>query len=134
MLWSAAGSVGFATTFWFAQEAARLGGEWPAILLPRFIALALIGGGALMARAPLTQLGGSGRTLVLMGVLDAFAIGLVTAAASLPNPEYAAISASLFGVLTILLAWRVLKERVAPLQWSGIVTVFVGIAVLSSQG
>ncbi len=134
MLWSAAGSVGFATTFWFAQEAARLGGEWPAILLPRLIALALIGGGALMARAPLTQLGGSGRTLAMMGVLDAFAIGLVTAAASLPNPEYAAISASLFGVLTILLAWRVLKERVAPLQWSGIVTVFVGIAVLSSQG
>ncbi|MEY5038237.1 MAG: hypothetical protein RL472_1343, partial [Pseudomonadota bacterium] len=34
----------------------------------------------------------------------------------------------------ILLAWRVLKERVAPLQWSGIVTVFVGIAVLSFQG
>lgn len=134
MLWSAAGSVGFATTFWFAQEAARLGGEWPAILLPRLIALGLIGGGALMARAPLTQLGGSGRTLAMMGVLDAFAIGLVTAAASLPNPEYAAISASLFGVLTILLAWRVLKERVAPLQWSGIVTVFVGIAVLSSQG
>jgi drug/metabolite transporter (DMT)-like permease len=79
-------------------------------------------------------LGGSGRTLAFMGVLDAFAIGLVTASASLPNPEYAAISSSLFGVLTILLAWRILKERVAPLQWLGIATVFTGIAVLSAQG
>lgn len=134
MLWSAAGSVGFATTFWFAQEAARLGGEWSAILLPRLIALGLIGGIALVVRAPLAQLGGSGRTLVMMGVLDAVAIGVVTAAASLPNPEYAAISASLFGVLTILLAWRVLKERVVPLQWAGIVMVFIGIGVLSGQG
>ncbi len=134
MLWSAAGSVGFATTFWFAQEAARLGGEWPAIVLPRLIALGMIGGLALATRSRLGQLGGSGRTLVLMGVLDASAIGLVTASARLPNPEYAAISSSLFGVLTILLAWRILKERVVARQWMGIVTVFVGIAVLSAQG
>ncbi len=134
MLWSAAGSVGFATTFWFAQEAARLGGEWPAIVLPRLIALGMIGGLALVSRSRLDQLGGSGGTLVLMGVLDASAIGLVTASARLPNPEYAAISSSLFGVLTILLAWRILKERVVPRQWVGIVTVFVGIAVLSAQG
>ena len=134
MLWSAAGTVGFATTFWFAQESARLGGEWPAILLPRLVALVLVAGLAVMNRSPVGQLGGSGRWLVMMGVLDAFAIGLVTASASLPNPEYAAISSSLFGVLTILLAWRILKERVAPMQWAGIVTVFVGIAVLSSQG
>lgn len=134
MLWSAAGSVGFATTFWFAQEAARLGGEWPAIVLPRLIALGMIGGLALVSRSRLDQLGGSGGTLVLMGVLDASAIGLVTASARLPNPEYAAISSSLFGVLTILLAWRILKERVVPRQWAGIVTVFVGIAVLSAQG
>lgn len=134
MLWSAAGTVGFATTFWFAQEAARLGGEWPAILLPRLVAMVLVGGLILANRSPVGQLRGSGRLLMMMGVLDAFAIGLVTASASLPNPEYAAISSSLFGVLTILLAWRILKERVAPMQWAGIVTVFVGIAVLSSQG
>lgn len=134
LLWSLAGTVGFASTFWLAQEAARLGGELPATLVPRVIALGLIGLLALTTRAPVTQLGGSGRTLVLMGVLDAIAIGLVTASASLPDPEYAAISSSLFGVLTILLAWRALKEKVAPLQWLGIATVFGGIAALSAQG
>lgn len=134
MIWSFVGTVGFATTFWLAQEAARLGGELPATLVPRLVALGLIALLALGTRAPLRALGGAGRTLVFMGVLDALAIGLVTASAKLPNPEYAAISSSLFGVLTILLAWRLLKERVAPLQWVGIVTVFVGIAVLSAQG
>ena len=89
---------------------------------------------ALIFRAPVRALGGAGPTLVMMGVLDAGAIGLVTASASLPNPEYAAISSSLFGVLTILLAWKILKESVAPLQWAGIATVFGGIAVLSAQG
>jgi drug/metabolite transporter (DMT)-like permease len=132
--WSLAGTVGFASTFWLAQEAARLGGELPATLVPRLVALGLIAALALVTRAPVRALGGSGRTLAFMGVLDAFAIGLVTASASLPNPEYAAISSSLFGVLTILLAWRILKERVAPLQWLGIATVFTGIAVLSAQG
>ena len=134
MLWSLAGTVGFASTFWLAQEAARLGGELPATLVPRLVALGLIAALALATRAPVRALGGAGRTLALMGVLDAFAIGLVTAAAILPNPEYAAIASSLFGVLTILLAWRFLGERVAPLQWAGIATVFSGIAVLSAQG
>lgn len=134
ILWSLAGTFGFATTFWFAQEAARLGGELPATLVPRLVSLGVLGLLVLATRAPVTQLGGAGRTLVLMGVLDAGAIGLVTASANLPNPEYAAIASSLFGVLTILLAWRFLKETVAPLQWAGIATVFGGIAVLSAQG
>jgi uncharacterized membrane protein len=40
----------------------------------------------------------------------------------------------LFGVLTILLAWKILNEAVLPAQWLGIITVFAGIAALSSQG
>lgn len=134
ILWALVGAVGFATTFWFAQEAARLGGELPAILLPRLITVGLIGLLALATRAPVRLLGSTTRTLVMMGCLDALALGLVTAAARLPNPEYAAISSSLFGVLTILLARWVLQEKVAPLQWAGIATVFGGIAVLSAQG
>ena len=134
VLWSLAGTVGFASTFWLAQEAARLGGELPATLVPRLVALALIGALVLWRRAPMRAVQGARKMLAMMGVLDALAIGLVTASASLPNPEYAAISSSLFGVLTILLAWRLLHENVAPLQWAGIATVFAGIAVLSAQG
>mgnify|MGYP001385446096 CR=1 FL=1 len=44
------------------------------------------------------------------------------------------LGSALFGVLTILLAWRLLAEAVRPVQWAGIATVFAGIAVLSVQG
>lgn len=134
ILWSLAGTVGFALTFWFAQEAARQGDELAGIMVTRLVALTMVLAIALAVRAPLRSLGGAGKTLIGMGVLDASAISLVTVAARLPNPEYASIASSLFGVLTILLAWRVLKETVLPLQWIGIATVFAGIAVLSSQG
>jgi drug/metabolite transporter (DMT)-like permease len=36
--------------------------------------------------------------------------------------------------VTVLLAWRFLAEPVRPVQWLGIITVFAGVAVLSSQG
>jgi drug/metabolite transporter (DMT)-like permease len=121
-------------TFALGQEAARSGSELPAILVTRIAGLAVIAVLALVARAPVSEARGSFRTLCLMGVLDALALGLVLASARLPNPEYAAISSSLFGVLTILLAWRFLSERVRPAQWGGIVVVFAGIAVLSAQG
>ena len=134
ILWSLAGTVGFATTFWFAHEASRQGDELAGIMVTRLVALAVVLGIAMALRSPLRGFGGAGKTLIAMGVLDALAISLVTASARLPNPEYAAIASSLFGVLTILLAWRLLKEAVQPLQWAGIATVFAGIAVLSAQG
>lgn len=134
MAWAAAGSVGFALTFWLGQEAIRHGSELPVNLIGRLVALGLVGALCLTYRSPIRSLGAAMKTLGLMGVLDAIALGLVTASATLPHPEYAAISSSLFGVLTILLAWRILKEAVLPLQWLGIATVFAGIAALSAQG
>lgn len=134
MLWSLAGTVGFATTFWLAQEGARQGDEMASIAVTRLVALAAVFAIVLAARAPWRAPKGTGRSLAVMGVLDAIAISLVTMSGRLPNPEYAAISSSLFGVLTILLAWKILKEAVLPAQWLGIVAVFAGIAALSSQG
>lgn len=134
MLWSMLGSVGFAASFWLAQEGARQGDEMASIAVTRVVALAVVFATVLAVRVPLRAPNGTGRSLALMGVLDALAISLVTLSARLPNPEYAAISSSLFGVLTILLAWKFLKEAVLPVQWMGIITVFAGIGVLSLQG
>ncbi|MFM7445287.1 MAG: EamA family transporter [Tabrizicola sp.] len=132
LAWAIAGAAGFAFTFALGQEAVRLGAEMPAMIITRVTALILILIMAVAARS-VQPAAGTGKTLVGMGVLDAIALGSVTASATLPHPEYAAVSAALFGVLTILLAWRVLNERVAPMQWLGIGGVFAGIAVLSLQ-
>lgn len=134
LCWAGLGAVGFASTFALGQEAARLMGDLPAILISRLITLALIAALALSLRAPLLPPRSQRGTLAAMGVLDALALGLVLASGSLPHPEYAAVASALFGVLTILLAWRLLAEAVRPVQWAGIATVFAGIAVLSLQG
>lgn len=128
--WSVLAAFGFAATFALGQEATRLWSELPVILVGRVVALAVIVGLILWHRGPLWPERGQIGTLALMGLFDAIALGLVTASGGLPKSEYASISSSLFGVLTVLLATWFLREIPRPLQWLGIATVFSGIAIL----
>ena len=68
--------------------------------------------------------------LVLMGALDAVALGLVIYSGTLPRPEFAAVSASLFGLFTVVLAWLVLHESMNRAQWVSVAVTFGGIAYL----
>ena len=131
--WAAIGAVGFAATFALGQEAARSGAVFPAMVVTRLTATALVLG-LCLATGPLAPAPGTARILVMMGCLDAVALGLVTAAAGLAHPEYAAVASALFGVLSIVLARQFLQETVTPRQWGGIAAVFGGIGVLSLQG
>lgn len=134
MAWAALSAVGFAATFALGQAATRLGAELPVMLVARLVALAVYVVLAVTVRAPIRATAPLLPVLTLMGAFDAAALGLVTAAGGLPHPEYAAVASALFGVLTILLAWRMLGEKVAPVQWAGIGAVFAGIGVLSLLG
>jgi drug/metabolite transporter (DMT)-like permease len=132
--WAALSSIGFATTFALGQEATRQGAELPVMLIGRLVALSAIVALALGRRAPLRPGRGQVWLLALMGSFDALALGLVTAAGALPRAEYASVTSSLFGVLTVLLAAWFLREHVRPVQWLGIAGVFGGIALLGLQG
>ena len=132
--WATLSAIGFAATFALGQEATRQGAELPVSLVGRMVALAAILALMLWHRGTLAPQRGHFGVLALMGAIDAAALGLVTASGGLPQAEYAAVSSSLFGVLTILLAAWFLKERVRPVQWLGIATVFAGIAALGLQG
>jgi drug/metabolite transporter (DMT)-like permease len=133
MFWAAASAVGFSLTFAFGQDAARNGSELPAILIARGMAFGVM----LLALIPRQRvpiaLGGEWKTLALMGVMDAMALGAVMAAGGLPKAEYASVSSGLFGVLTILLAAKYLGEKVSPVQWAGVLVVFSGVGGLSLQ-
>ena len=131
--WAAFSAIGFATTFALGQEATRQGSELPAMLIGRIIALSAIVALALARRIPVRPQASQTWLLALMGTFDAVALGLVTAAGTLPRAEYASVTSSLFGVLTVLLAAWILRERVRPVQWLGIGTVFSGIAALGLQ-
>jgi drug/metabolite transporter (DMT)-like permease len=132
--WAGLSAVGFAATFALGQEATRQGAELPVMLIGRTVALTVVVALATALRSTVAPQRSLLWLLVLMGVIDALALGLVTAAGGLPKAEYASVASSLFGVLTVLLAAWFLKERVRAVQWLGIAAVFSGIAALSLQG
>ncbi|WP_149588985.1 DMT family transporter [Tabrizicola flagellatus] len=132
--WGALSAIGFAATFALAQEAARMGAELPVMLVGRIVALAAILALLLWRGGSLAPQKGHFGVLGLMGLLDALALGLVTASGALPRAEYASVASSLFGVLTVLLAAFFLRETVRPVQWAGIACVFGGIAALGLAG
>lgn len=132
ILWAFIGAFGFALTFHTGQIAAREGSELPVTLVSRVVALALVGGWALQVRADLSPVRAAARIVAGMGVLDVVALSLVLAAGSFAHPEYAAVTSSVFGIVTILLAWRFLDEGLTPPQWAGVAVVFAGIATLAT--
>lgn len=132
--WAGLAALGFAGTFALAQAATRIGAELPVMLAGRVVALLFIGSLMLWKAAERGPPRGQLWVLSGMGLIDALALGLVTAAGGLAHAEYASVASSLFGVLTVLLAAWFLKEHVRPVQWLGISAVFTGIAVLGLLG
>jgi len=72
----------------------------------------------------------SSALLILMGTLDALAIGTVIWSSRHLNPEYAVVASSIFGLITIVLARIFLKEKMSIKQWLGVFIVFGGIGYL----
>jgi drug/metabolite transporter (DMT)-like permease len=131
ILWAILGGAAFAATFALGQASAHAGSEVPAILITRIVAVALAlsllaasGGIRWPARRALPLLG-------LMGILDCIALGIVIAAAGMARPEFAAVAASTFGMITVILAWAILRERMTPGQWAGVLLTFSAIGYLA---
>ena len=124
-------ATGFACTFKLGQLAAELDGELTTTLIARLTALALLGALIVALRKPAFPGKRALLPLGIMGVLDGIALLCVISAARLPNPEYASVASSIFGMLTIILAWLFLKERMRMVQWLGCITAFAGIAYLA---
>jgi len=123
-------AVSFALTFALVQAAAAGGGAFAVALVMRLAALAAVLAWIGIARPALGPALLIWRPLVLMGALDVGALCAVTYAGGLASPEYAAVAASVFGLVTIVLAWRFLGEAMRPLQWLGAAIAFGGIASL----
>ena len=128
--WAALASVSFALTFGLAQWSAETGAHLPVAAITRVTALGIALLWLLQRRPGSGGLANIWPALLLMGCLDVGALTAVTLAGGLPNAEYAAVASSIFGIVTILLAWRFLNEPMRPVQWGGVAMVFAGIAAL----
>jgi drug/metabolite transporter (DMT)-like permease len=126
-------SFGFAASLTGGQLAAPIFGEVQTVWLARIFGLLTVG--ALYLRRSVSfQAPASWLPLLgLMGALDVGAFMAVVTASMLPNPAIATVASSAFGVVTVVLARLILKERIGRLQLAGIVLVFLGVAVLASR-
>ena len=129
--WALLGAVGFSITFALGQAASRAGDELSAIGITRLTAVIGVIIIALARRTDWSAIKGSRRILLLMGFLDATALSVVMASGNLANPEYAAVAASIFGMITIILAWQFLSEKMSLFQWCGVIIAFAGIGFLA---
>ncbi|MGH1576001.1 EamA family transporter [Planktotalea sp.] len=124
-------SIGFAGTFALGQMASAQAGELPVTLVTRLVAIALLLIGMLALKLPLWPGKGALAILALMGVADGIALLSINTAGHLPDAQYASVAASTFGLLTIVLAWLFLGEKMRALQWVGCVIAFCGIGYLA---
>ena len=129
--WSVLACCGFALTFAIGQQANVSGGLTTTLVARAVSALAMLGVLALMG--PQRPAGAVPWGLLMaMAAADITALTLVFLAGSLPHPEYAAVSSSTFGMITILLARIFLKEPLSPSQGLAILMVFGGIGYLAA--
>lgn len=131
ILFALIAAFGFAGTFALGQRAAELSHEMPSTFITRIVALIVATG----VCAALKQGFWPGKAalpwLIAMGIADGIALLCVLSAGALPDPQYAAVTSSMFGLLTILLAWAFLKEAMTPPQWAGCVVAFCGVGYLA---
>jgi drug/metabolite transporter (DMT)-like permease len=132
-------ALAFAASFLFAlaltsgQAAVPIFGDAQTAWLARISGLATIG---LFYLLPAVRWRAPGKwtpVLGLMGVLDVTALMTIIAAGNLPDPTLATVTSSGFGAITVLLAWMILRERIAPIQLVGIAAIFCGVVTLASR-
>ena len=133
ILWAVFASVSFALTFGIGHSMVSYAPELMTIAVTRFLATAFLILIMLVLKIKLFSAIKQWKILSVMGLLDATAITAVVYAGNLENASYAALSASLFGVVTILIAWAFLRERMAALQWLGVALTFIGVAYLGAS-
>jgi drug/metabolite transporter (DMT)-like permease len=126
-----AAALGFGGFFVLIDRAAEQDLFW-ALFGNRLAGVSGLALAALALRPRVTRRFGEGATLVLIGVLDTSANALFAAAAEEGLVSLAAVLASLYPVVTIVLARLVLGERVHPTQRAGIAAALAGVALISA--
>lgn len=138
MIYCGMAITGFATSFAFGQSASAVSDPvamgWIARCVATLCAVVVfVMAGFLSDNKPISPDGKTWMILAGMGVLDALALGVVLAAGSFDRPEFASAGASTFGLVTVVLAWLFLREKISPVQWVGIFAVFIAIAKLAAS-
>jgi drug/metabolite transporter (DMT)-like permease len=131
--WALLAALGFGVLFWFlgfyvVPAVGPTISVW-AIRLTSFSVLALA---AIPARQSLNLPRGSvWWQLAAVGFLDTAAFVANNAGLHTGQVSVVSVLASLYGAVTVLLAWIFLREKLERTQWLGIILIFAGIVLVS---
>ncbi len=103
------------------------------LLGARAASVVLLGCTALIARTNLRPSWPSLRLILFGGVLDMSANALYVLAAYSGYLSIAAVLTSLYPASTVFLARIVLRERLQPSQWAGVLLALVGVALIATR-
>ncbi|MFN2466587.1 MAG: EamA family transporter [Gaiellaceae bacterium] len=124
-------ALGFGCYFPFMHAAREADVFWT-VMLFRCVSSTLVLAAFAVARPRATLTRSDVPLLVLIGAGDVAGNVLFTTAASHGLVSLVSVLSSLYPVVTIALAWVVLRERLAPLQWAGVAVVLAGVAAIAA--
>jgi drug/metabolite transporter (DMT)-like permease len=131
--WAVLAAVGFGFMFWFLGfHVIPLVGDAVSVWAMRLTALVSLAIFALPTRQSLRL--PHGRIwwqLAAVGVMDTAAYVANNAGLHIGPVSVVSVLASLYGAVTVLLAWVFLRERLERTQWLGIALIFAGIICVS---
>lgn len=126
-------AIAFGVGVYLSQRALPLLGDLPTLWSSRLVSLASLIILMLLARERPALPAKWWPALASQGLLDTVGYAALYQAAYGEGSGVAAVTASSYGVLSTLLAWIILRERVNAAQWGGIALVFGGVAGLSAS-
>jgi drug/metabolite transporter (DMT)-like permease len=131
--WAICAALGFGVLFWFLGfRVVPAVGSAVSVWVMRLTALVALSLAAAPARQTLKLPRGKVWWLLLaVGILDTAAFVANNAGLSTGQVSVVSVLASLYGAITVLLAWIFLRERLERSQWLGIVLIFIGIVLVS---
>jgi drug/metabolite transporter (DMT)-like permease len=131
--WAILAALGFGVMFWFLGfHVVPLVGDAVSVWVMRLTALVSLAVFALPARQSIhPPHGGVWWMLAAVGLMDTAAFVSNNAGLHIGPVSVVSVLASLYGAVTVLLAWIFLRERLERSQWLGIVLIFVGIVCVS---
>jgi drug/metabolite transporter (DMT)-like permease len=134
ILWAIGAAIGFGVLFWLlGTRIIPRSGSIATVWLIRLTGTALTFCAVLATGVPFRIPNKRTRAqLYSMGLFDTAAFALSNLGMRIEQVAVVGVLGSLYGAVTVALAAVFLRERIDPLQWSGVASIFLGVILMNA--